>query len=105
MRRIEIRGDSQLVVDQIMKVSSCHSDVMAAYCQEVCKLEGKFDALELKHIPRWCNEAAGSLVKMASGRETIPPGIFANDQYMSSVRSRVPADDGNESNEAGTGVE
>lgn len=31
--------------------SSCKSDVMSRYCQEVRKLEGKFDGIELKHIP------------------------------------------------------
>ena len=27
-----VRGDSELVVDQVMKVSSCKSPLMAAYC-------------------------------------------------------------------------
>ena len=40
--RLYIRGDSVLVVDQVMKESSCKSPLMAAYCQEVCKLEDKF---------------------------------------------------------------
>jgi ribonuclease HI len=40
---------------------------MAAYCQEMHKLEDKFDALELSHIPQWLNEAADELAKMASG--------------------------------------
>ena len=35
-------GDSELVVDQVMKGSSCKSPLMAAYCQEVCKLKDKF---------------------------------------------------------------
>ena len=39
---IYIRGDSELVVDQVMKEYSCKSPLMAAYCQEVCKLEDKF---------------------------------------------------------------
>ena len=37
-----VRGDSELVVDQVMKESSCKSPLMAAYCQEVCKLKDKF---------------------------------------------------------------
>ena len=40
--RLYIRGDSVLVVDQVMKESSYKSPLMAAYCQEVCKLEDKF---------------------------------------------------------------
>ena len=35
IRRLDIPGDSQLVVNQVMKESSCHDAKMAAYCQEV----------------------------------------------------------------------
>jgi ribonuclease HI len=52
IRRLDIKGDSQLVVDQVMKESSCHNSKMAAYCQEVRKLEDKFDNLKLNDIPR-----------------------------------------------------
>ncbi|XP_066374487.1 uncharacterized protein [Miscanthus floridulus] len=41
-RRLYVRGDSELVVNQVMKESSCKRPLMAAYCQEVCKLEDKF---------------------------------------------------------------
>ena len=37
-----VRGDSELIVDQVMKESSCKSPLMAAYCQEMRKLEDKF---------------------------------------------------------------
>ena len=37
-----VRGDSELVIDQVMKESSCKSPLMVAYCQEVRKLEDKF---------------------------------------------------------------
>ena len=37
-----VRGDSELVVDQVMKESSCKSPLMVVYCQEVRKLEDKF---------------------------------------------------------------
>ena len=40
--RLYVRGDSELVVDQVMKESSYKSLLMAAYCQEVRKLEDKF---------------------------------------------------------------
>ena len=32
---LNVRGDSQLVIDQVMKESSCHNAKMAAYYQEV----------------------------------------------------------------------
>ncbi|XP_066311196.1 uncharacterized protein [Miscanthus floridulus] len=40
--RLYIRGDSELVVDQVKKESSCKSPLMAAYCLDVRKLEDKF---------------------------------------------------------------
>ena len=42
---LNVRGDSQLVIDQVMKESSCHNTKMAMYCQEVHKLEDKFNGL------------------------------------------------------------
>ena len=36
--RLYVCGDSELVVDQVMKESSCKSPLMAAYCQEVRNL-------------------------------------------------------------------
>ena len=57
IRQLDVRGDSLLVIDQVMKESSCRSAKMAAYCQEVRQLEDKFNGLELNHIPRHLNEA------------------------------------------------
>ena len=67
IRRLDVRGDSQLVVNQVMKESSCHDTKMEAYCQEVRQLEDRFDSLELNHIRRRLNEAVNTLAKAASG--------------------------------------
>ena len=67
IRRLDIRGDSQLVVNQVMKESSCHDTKMATYCQEVRWLEDKFNGLELNHIPWHLNETVDVLTKAASG--------------------------------------
>jgi ribonuclease HI len=67
IRRLDIRGDSQLIIDQVMKKSSCHDPKIAAYCQVVRLLEDRFDGLELNHFARRSNEAADELAKMASG--------------------------------------
>ena len=50
VRHLDIRGDSQLVIDQVMKASSCHDPKMEAYCKEVRRLDDKFHGLELVHI-------------------------------------------------------
>ena len=78
IRRLDIQGDSQLVVNQVMKESSCHDTKMEAYCQEVRRLEDKFDGLELNHIPRRLNEAADALAKAAFDRESVPTGVLTS---------------------------
>jgi hypothetical protein len=35
IKRLDIRGDSQLVINQVMKNASCHDDKMKAYCNVV----------------------------------------------------------------------
>jgi hypothetical protein len=42
IKRLDVRGDSQLVIDQVMKNVSCHDDKMEAYCNAVRALEDKF---------------------------------------------------------------
>ncbi|XP_066351518.1 uncharacterized protein [Miscanthus floridulus] len=64
---------------------------MAAYCQEVRRLEDKFNGLELNHIPMRLNETAVMLAKAASGREPVPTGVFSSDQHKPSVHYEGPA--------------
>ena len=45
IRCLDVWGDSQLVIDQVMKESSYHDAKMATYYREVCQLEDKLDAL------------------------------------------------------------
>jgi ribonuclease HI len=72
VRRLDARGDSQLVIDQVMKNSHCRDLKMEAYCDEVWRLEDKFYGLELNHVARRYNETADELAKIASGRTTVP---------------------------------
>jgi len=50
VRCLDVRGDSQLVIDQVMKASSCHDPKMEAYCKEVRRLEDNIHGLELVHV-------------------------------------------------------
>jgi ribonuclease HI len=72
VRRLDARGDSQLVIDQVMKNSHCRDPKMEAYCDEVRCLEDKFYGLELNHVVRRYNETADELAKIALGRTTVP---------------------------------
>jgi hypothetical protein len=42
IKRLDVRGDSQLVIDQVMKNASCHDEKMEVYCNAVRALEDKF---------------------------------------------------------------
>ena len=51
VRRLMVYGDSDLVVNQVMKEWDVRSPAMIGYCNAVRKLENKFEGLELHHIP------------------------------------------------------
>jgi ribonuclease HI len=104
---LNVRGDSQLVIDHVMKNTSCHDDKMEAYCKAVRALEDKFYGIELNHVPRRYNEEADELAKIASGRITVPPNVFARDVAQPSVTleshpSNCTKPSGAPSNPAGT---
>jgi len=89
---LDVRGDSQLIIDQVMKEASCHNEKIEAYCNAVHCLEDKFDGLELNHIARKYNEEADELAKIASGRTTVPPNVFTHDLTKPSVDFKNPAE-------------
>jgi ribonuclease HI len=86
VRCLDARGDSQLVIDQVMKNSHYRDQKMEAYCDEVQCLEDKFYGLELNHVARRYNETADELAKITSGRTTVPPDVFSKDIYQPSVK-------------------
>nr|AAM08548.1 Putative retroelement [Oryza sativa Japonica Group] len=85
IRRLIVCGDSQLVVNQVMKEWSCLDDNMAAYRQEVRKLEDKFDGLDLTHVLRNNNEAADRLANFGSKRETASSDVFVEHLYEPTI--------------------
>jgi ribonuclease HI len=87
VRRLDARGDSQLVIDQVMKNSHCRDPKMEAYYDEVRRLEDKFYGLEVNHVARRYNETADELAKIASARTTIPPNVFSRDLHQPSVKT------------------
>jgi ribonuclease HI len=87
VRRLDAHGDSQLVINQVMKNSHYRDPKMEAYCDEVRCLEDEFYGLELNHVARRYNETAGELAKIASGRTTVPPDVFSRDLHQPSVKT------------------
>src|SRR5438105_141994 len=85
IRRLAVLGDSELVVNQVQKEYSCTSAKMSAYCQEVQKLEGTFDGLELTHVLQNDNNEADELAKMGSKRNLVSTGIFVQQLYQPTI--------------------
>jgi ribonuclease HI len=86
VRRLDARGNSQLVIDQVMKNSHYRDRKMEADCDEVRRLEDKFYGRELNHLARRYNETADELAKIASGWTTVPPDVFSRDIHQPSIK-------------------
>jgi ribonuclease HI len=87
VRRLDARGDSQLVIDQVMKNSQCRDPKMEAYCDEVRRMEDKFYGLKVNHVARRYNETADELAKIASARTMVPLNVFSWDLHQPSVKT------------------
>ena len=68
VKRLTVRGDSQLLVNFSNKVYEPKDEHMEAYLAEVRKMEKQFSGLEVQHVPRGTNKEADDIVKRASRR-------------------------------------
>ena len=66
VKRLTIRGNSQLLVNFSNKVYEPRDEHMEAYLAEVRKTEKHFMGLELQHVPRGTNKEANDIAKRAS---------------------------------------
>jgi ribonuclease HI len=85
--RLMVRGDCQLVVNQVNKAYDCPQ--MWAYVDEEQKLERRFDGLKLEHIPRRKNIIADELSQIAAKRLPVSAGIFVKQLTKPSATPRV----------------
>src|SRR5215216_2001175 len=74
IKKLIIRGDSQLVVRQVNK--DYQSPLMEAYVEEVRRLEEHFDGLQTERIPRAENSVADHPSKCAAQKLPVEPGTF-----------------------------
>src|SRR5438128_8212771 len=75
IQRLAVHGDSELVVNQVQKEYSCTSEKMLAYCQEVQKLEGTYDRLELTHVVRNNKNEDDELEKIGSKWNSVQADV------------------------------
>jgi hypothetical protein len=71
-----VKGDSQLIINQVRGECSCNEPRLAAYLLHVRKLEKDFTTLELQHVPWADNSAADDLSMRASTRAPVLEGVF-----------------------------
>jgi ribonuclease HI len=69
---LDFRGDSQLVIDQVMKDASCHDDKMEAYCNVVRALQDKFYGIELNHVTRCTTRRRTNSPRSCRGESLSP---------------------------------
>jgi hypothetical protein len=75
IKRLIVKGDSQLVVNFSNKSYTPKDEHMVVYLEELRKMEKRFQGLELKHIPRGENVEADEIAKRAY-RLAQPTGVF-----------------------------
>jgi hypothetical protein len=64
---------------------------MVAYYRAVRLLEDKFDGLELNHVAMQFNKAVDELMRLASGRESVPFGVFSSHLHKPSITCQALA--------------
>jgi ribonuclease HI len=90
IKRLQVYGDSAVVINQVKKSWDRNKENMDAYCLEVRKLENKFYSLEFHHIVRDNNVAANVLSKLGSTRAQVPAGVFVHELHAPSIPEPAP---------------
>ncbi|XP_071676750.1 uncharacterized protein [Lolium perenne] len=89
--RLEIYGDSSLIVQKSMNLCDAVSDNMIAYREIYRLMEGKFECCELKHIGRASIEEVDTLANIGSTWAAIPNGVFYVVIKQRSINVKPPA--------------
>jgi ribonuclease HI len=93
IRRLLIRGDSQLVAKQMQKEYDCNSDKMVEYLAEVRRLEKFFDDFKVRYVPRLDNRDADHLAWIASSRAPTLPDVILERLAKPLVKETEPSED------------
>lgn len=68
VKRLIVKGDSELVANQVHKDYKCSNPELTKYLAEVKQLEHKFDGLEVRHDYRKDNTDVNNLARLVSRR-------------------------------------
>nr|CAE05919.1 OSJNBa0034E24.13 [Oryza sativa Japonica Group] len=86
VKRLIVKGDSELVTNQVHKDYKCSNPELSKYLAEVRKLEKRFDRIEVRHVYRKDNIEPDDLARRASRREPLEPGTFLDVLTKPSVK-------------------
>lgn len=89
IKRLTIKGDSQLLVNFSNKDYTPKDEHMKAYLEEVCKMEKRFMGMELQHVPRGTNKEANGIAKRASRTLPQEPGVFEERLFKPSATPHI----------------
>src|ERR687892_1051356 len=76
IKRLEVRGDSNLAISQINGDFDAKDPKMAAYRNVVLKMSARFEVLEFHHVVRENNQAAYVLARIGAKCDVVPLNIF-----------------------------
>jgi ribonuclease HI len=65
-KAIEIFGDSQLIINQLLSLYECKDDILRKYYEDCRKLLDYFPSVVIEHVPRNHNQEANRLAQSAS---------------------------------------
>ena len=89
--RLAIYGESNLIIQQVMRDCDAVVDNMAAYQKLYNTLEGSFDSCELNYISRANNTEADELANIGSTRGPVPLGVFLESINQRSIKIKAAA--------------
>src|SRR5512141_319553 len=92
VKRLIVKGDSELVANQVHKDYKCSSLELSKYLAEVRKLEKMFDGIEVRHVYHKDNIEPDDLARHASRREPLEPGTFLDILTKPSVKEVIDED-------------
>jgi hypothetical protein len=85
--RLQIFGDSNLVVQQVMNRCDTVNDNLTAYRNLYYYLEGTFDGCKVSHVSRASNEEVDNLANIGSQCLPVLPGFFWEEIIERSIKT------------------
>jgi ribonuclease HI len=76
VRRLLVKGDSQLIIKQVKGKCCCNDPQLASYLIHTQRLAKDFDVLDLHHIPRADNAVVDDMSMKTSTSALVPDGAF-----------------------------